>query len=208
MKSPRFAPFPCSPTTVAIVIAIAIVIVIFMQFSENLHSQSFTMMTSEVKVVPLLTREQGSQSLQLNHNMQNEVEILASIVTPDKIIINKTDFEFCSKLENNIVLPRNAAPRMSITNDVNRPFSWTTKAMTTHHHGINKTTCASSDDMLRAIQFGSRRWDDLGLANNNATSLQKELHQSYFVPDQCDVPAMTSFEMCQTLSRFQHVVTI
>lgn len=75
--------------------------------------------------------------------------------------------------------------------------------MTTHHHGINKKTCASSDDMLRAIQFGSRRWDDLGL-----TSLQKELHQSYFVPDQCNVPAMTSFEMCQTLSRFQHVVSI
>ena len=160
------------------------------------------MMTSEIKVVPLLTREQGNQSLQLNH-MHNEVEILASIVTPDKII-SKSDFEFCSKLENNIVLPRNTKPRMSITKDVNRPFSWTAKAMVTTHHGINKI-CASSDDMLRAIQFGSRRWDDLGL--ENALSVQKELHHSYFVPDQCDVPVMTSFEMCQTLSPFQHVVS-
>ena len=183
-------------------IATVSVLAIVMQLSENLYSQSLTMMRSEVKAVPLLTREQGNQSLQLNH-MHNEVEILASIVTPDKII-SKSDFEFCSKVENNIVLPRNKTWRSSGNKDVNRPLSWTAKAMTTHH-GINKI-CASSDDVLRAIQFGSRRWDDLGL--ENAASVQKELHQSYFVPDQCDVPAMTSFEMCQTLSRFQHVVTL
>ena len=198
MKSPRFA-VACLSTTVAI----AAVIVIIMQFSENLYSQSLTTMTSEEKMIPS-TREQDSQSRQLDH-MHNEVEILASIVIPDKII-SKSDFDFCSKQENNIVLPRDAFQLLfhSYDNITTRPFSWTTKAMTTHH-GINKT-CASLDDVSRAIQFGSRRWDDLGL--ENATSLQKELHQSYFVPDQCDVPAMTSFEMCETLSRFQHVINV
>jgi len=48
--------------------------------------------------------------------------------------------------------------------------------------------------------------DDYGV--RNATSEEKELHPSYFVPYQCDIPAMTPFQICETLSQFSHIFNI
>jgi hypothetical protein len=59
--------------------------------------------------------------------------------------------------------------------------------------------------MLEAIELGTRRWDDD--ENSNKTSVEKQAYQSFFVPYKCDVPPLTSSEMCQIFSSFQHVVS-
>jgi len=123
------------------------------------------------------------------------------------VIISKRDFEFCNKFGNNFVLQRNdvlrdGGWREKIKNN-SRPFSLTMNDMMAHHD----TPCTSLEKMLKAIKLGSRRW----IHNpeiENATSEEKERHPSYFVPYQCDIPAMTTFEICETLSQFSHIFNV
>jgi hypothetical protein len=145
-----------------------------------------------------------SVSVSVNHSAAT-----ASIFEIPEDIMSQRDFQFCSQRENNVVLQRDYLRKNFASFEIQRPYSVTKNTMTKFHQhdGTHRRTCHSLKDMVSAVQFGSRRWEDPEL-ELNATSLEKERHPSYFVPDHCDLPPMSSFHMCDTLSRYQHVINM
>jgi hypothetical protein len=104
------------------------------------------------------------------------------------------DFEYCK--DNNYVNERHQAGRQRI-------FSITEKTFTRHH----PTICNTTESMLSAIRNGKRNWINATLVSSSALLSLAELdqHPSYFVPDGCDVPALTSNQMCDIMSRYSDI---
>jgi hypothetical protein len=197
MKSPHLA----VTRTTWTVVAVGIIVMGCLLLMDMISFENLSLTTSTTGTKRNVSLDSLYQQIECVHN---DVDQSAFILDVTENIISKKDFDFCSQIENNVVHQRDFLRRKFASFENNRPFSLTKKTITTFH-GTNRT-CDSLDDMLSAIQFGSRRWDNPAL--ENATSLEKEVHQSYFVPHKCDVPPMSSFEMCDTLSRYQHVVNI
>jgi hypothetical protein len=100
------------------------------------------------------------------------------------------DLEYCK--HNNYVAERHQPGRQRI-------FSITEKTFTRHH----PTVCNTTESMLTAIRNGKRNWLNATLASLPLDELDE--YPSYFVPDGCDVPALTSNQMCDIMSKYSDV---
>eukprot|EP00978_Attheya_sp_CCMP212_P030073 scaffold109422_cov43-Attheya_sp.AAC.2 len=103
------------------------------------------------------------------------------------------DLEFCQQEHNMLHLGHKRTP--------DRQYSISNHTFQRHH----TTVCPDLSTTLRAIRNGKRRWVDRSLEAIPVHEIDWYKTASYFVPDSCDVPALTSNEMCNIMSRWSDV---
>jgi hypothetical protein len=111
-------------------------------------------------------------------------------------------FQVCNQSNNN-VLERGDGYGFVETNNTIRPFSIRPQDFVSHH----TRECSSVQDVLNAVKFGVRRWENQVEAKNLSWAV-KEQFPSTFVPHGCDIPALSQGRMCSIMSRFSHVILI
>jgi hypothetical protein len=111
----------------------------------------------------------------------------------------ESDYKYC--VANNEVLDR--GDNYGTVHESRLPYSISNYTFSTFH---NKSICSSLPETLQAIKYGTRKWIDP--TKQYAPSLVREKFQSYFVPDQCDLPYLSAQEACSIMSQFSHVFTI
>jgi len=82
------------------------------------------------------------------------------------------------------------------------PYTITPKTFESFHGRPYKTI----DELLFAVKNGQRRW--LNASHELLPPIEKEKHQSYFVPAQYDIPPLSSTELCDIMTNYSHFLLI
>jgi hypothetical protein len=109
------------------------------------------------------------------------------------------DYNYCSVI--NDVLDR--GDDCGTHHESKRPYSVTKYTFATFH---NQNLCSNLSETLHAIKYGTRKW--INESKSHLSSLEREEFQSYFVPDQCDLPYISAHDACSIMGHYSHVLTI
>ena len=117
------------------------------------------------------------------------------------------DFQYCSK--NNYVVDRYARGK-NIQKHV--PSAHAARFFSLHPMAFQRqhpSDCTTVEQILQAIQNGSRRWVNETIHNLSLEDQQsfvtKEKHISFFVPDRCNIRLLDGRNTCSILQKFSHV---
>jgi hypothetical protein len=71
---------------------------------------------------------------------------------------------------------------------------------------FHNTTCSNMTDLTQALRDGTRTW--IKPEAQDKPALERELEQSYFVPNGCDIGPMSRGRICGILNQYSHVLLI
>jgi hypothetical protein len=128
--------------------------------------------------------------------IQQEKRIMDISIIPPYF---ELDYNYCSS--SNDVLDR--GDNYGTSHEKKRPYSITNYTFATFH---NHNVCSNLSETLHAIKYGTRKWINESISN--LTSLEREEFQSYFVPDQCDIPYLSAHDACSIMGHYSHVLTV
>jgi hypothetical protein len=117
-----------------------------------------------------------------------------------------TDFEVC-RADNYVADRTKGDIYQQVPSDQTaRPFSLRPEDFQRNHpQPHHRKECSSAQELLKAIKYGQRQWDEEDL-QNSTDWVQKEQVPSVFVPHECTIPLLSPQRMCSILRRFSHVV--